>query len=336
MDMSKNRLTVLTRRNILRAVLVLAVLAVLVLGIILAVNLYERYNNGYDGEIQQNVGGEKIIEYNGQTYVFNKNVETFLLIGLDTFGKAEENDSYNNDKQADLLTLFVLDREKESCYAIHINRDTMAEVSILGVTGQKVGVANEQIALSHTYGNGGIDSCRNVANAVSNLMYGMPIDNYLSLTMDGIVALNDLVGGVTLTAIGDFAGVDGTIIEGEVLTLHGEHALNYVRNRSDGTNETRMARQRQYMDALYAQIMDYIEDNGEFSSDIVTTLGEYVVTNCDVSGIDDLFSKMSSYEFGGIKTIGGESVLGEKYMEFICDENALKELLIELCYLPKK
>ena len=334
--MSKNRVTVLTRRNILRAVLVLAVLVVLVLGIIFAANLYERYNNGYDGEIQQNVGGEKIIEYNGQTYVFNKNVETFLLIGLDTFGKAEENDSYNNDKQADLLTLFVLDREKESCYAIHINRDTMAEVSILGVTGQKVGVANEQIALSHTYGNGGIDSCRNVANAVSNLMYGMPIDNYLSLTMDGIVALNDLVGGVTLTAIGDFAGVDGTIIEGEVLTLYGEHALNYVRNRSDGTNETRMARQRQYMDALYAQIMDYIEDNDEFSSDIATTLGEYVVTNCDVSGIDDLFSKMSSYEFGGIKTIGGESVLGEKYMEFICDENALKELLIELCYLPKK
>ena len=334
--MSKNRVTVLTRRNILRAVLVFTVFAVLVLGIILAVNLYERYNNGYDGEIQQNVGGEKIIEYNGQTYVFNKNVETFLLIGLDTFGKAEENDSYNNDKQADLLTLFVLDRGNETCHAIHINRDTMAQVPILGVTGQKVGVANEQIALSHTYGNGGIDSCRNVANAVSNLMYGMPIDNYLSLTMDGIVALNDLVGGVTLTAIGDFAGVDGTIIEGEVLTLHGEHALNYVRNRSDGTNETRMARQRQYMDALYAQIMDYIEDNSEFSSDIATTLGEYVFTNCDVSGIGELFSKMSSYEFGGIKTIGGESVLGEKYMEFICDENALKELLIELCYLPKK
>ena len=334
--MSKNRVTVLTRRNILRAVLVFTVFAVLVLGIILAVNLYERYNNGYDGEIQQNVGGKKIIEYNGQTYVFNKNVETFLLIGLDTFGKAEENDSYNNDKQADLLTLFVLDRGNETCHAIHINRDTMAQVPILGVTGQKVGVANEQIALSHTYGNGGIDSCRNVANAVSNLMYGMPIDNYLSLTMDGIVALNDLVGGVTLTAIGDFAGVDGTIIEGEVLTLHGEHALNYVRNRSDGTNETRMARQRQYMDALYAQIMDYIEDNSEFSSDIATTLGEYVVTNCDVSGIGELFSKMSSYEFGGIKTIGGESVLGERYMEFICDENALKELLIELCYLPKK
>ena len=334
--MSKNRVTVLTRRNILRAVLVFTVFAVLVLGIILAVNLYERYNNGYDGEIQQNVGGEKIIEYNGQTYVFNKNVETFLLIGLDTFGKAEENDSYNNDKQADLLTLFVLDREKETCHAIHINRDTMAQVPILGVTGQKVGVANEQIALSHTYGNGGIDSCRNVANAVSNLMYGMPIDNYISLTMDGIVALNDLVGGVTLTAIGDFSDVDGTIIEGEVLTLLGDHALNYVRNRSDGTNETRMARQRQYMDALYAQIRDYIEDNGELSSDMATTLGEYAVTSCDVSDIDDLFAKMSSYEFGGIKTIDGESVLGEKYMEFICDEDALKELLIELCYLPKK
>ncbi len=334
--MSGNGVTVLTRRNILRAVLVFVVLAVLVSGIIFGVSLYERYNDGFDGKIQQNVGGEKTIEYDGQTYVLNKNVETFLLIGLDTFGRAEENDSYNNDKQADLIMLFVLDRESETCYAIHVNRDTMAEVSILGVTGQKVGVVNEQIALSHTYGNGGIDSCRNVASAVSDLMYGIPIDNYISLTMDGIVALNDLVGGVTLTAIGDFSEIDGTIIEGEELTLLGEHALNYVRNRRDGTNETRMARQRQYMDALYSQIIRYIEDKGESSSGIVATLGEYAVTNCDVSGISDLFEKLSSYEFGGIKTIGGESVLGERYMEFICDENALKELLIELCYLPKE
>lgn len=334
--MDNNGATVFTRKNVIRAIVVLLIFSIVVLGLAAAANLYERYYGNFDGDIQGDVGGNKTVEYNGKTYVFKSNIETFLLVGLDAFGKAEENDSYNNDRQADLLMLFILDRENKTCYAVHINRDTMTDVTILGVTGQKVGTTVQQIALSHTYGNGGVDSCRNVAVAVSNLMCGVPIDNYLSLTMDGIMRLNDLVGGVTLTAVGDFTGVDDTIVEGEEITLLGEHALNYVRSRHDGPNEKRMERQRQYMQALYLKSMDYVSGNADVSADVIASLNEYAVTNCNAAAVSDMLEKMTEYEFVEIKTIRGESVLGEQYMEFNCDENALKALVVELCCEPKK
>ena len=334
--MENNGVTILTKKNVLRAVVVLVIFSIIVIGLIIAANLYERYHGEFNGNAQEDVGGQKTVEYNGQTYVFKDNVETFLLVGLDSLGKAEENDSYNNDKQADLLMLFILDKEKKSCYAIQINRDTMTEVSILGVTGQKIGTTVQQIALAHTYGNGGIDSCHNVAAAVSNMMFGLPVDNYLSLTMDGIIVLNDLVGGVTLTPIGDFTGIDDTIVEGQEVTLLGEHVLNYVRSRHDGTNETRMERQRQYMNALYLQGLEYVASDTDVSAEIIAELNEYAVTNCGVSEVADMIEKFSEYELVEIKTIQGEAVIGEKYMEFNCDENALKALVVELCCVPQK
>ena len=201
----------------------------------------------------------------------------------------------------------------------------MTEVPVLGVTGQKVGTTVQQIALSHTYGNGGIDSCRNVAGAVSQLMHGLQINDYISLTMDGIVMLNDLVGGVEVSVMGDFTEVDDTLIEGELTTLLGEHALTYVRTRHDGTNETRMARQRQYMNALYHKSMEYINNDEDVSADVIATLNEYAVTNCGVAEISDVLDMLSEYEFLGIRTIDGRSVIGDKYMEFNCDEEALSK-----------
>ena len=321
-------------------IIIAAIALSLIISIVfIMVYFYEKGHDEFQGDGIDNVGSEKTIEYNGQTYVYNDHIETFLVVGLDAFGKAVENDSYNNDRQADFLVLLLLDREKNTCQAIHINRDTLTDVPILGITGQQVGTVNQQISLSHTYGNGGIDSCHNVAVTVSRMMYDLPVDNYLSLTMDGIKVLNDLVGGVTVTVLDDFSGVDDTLVKGEKVTLFGDHALNYVRSRSelaDDTNERRMVRQRQYMEALYAKGKECAGNDSTFVVDAVSELNEYIVSNCSVSQVDELFERISSYKFLGIKTIEGESIMGDEYMEFHCDEEALKKMVVELFYKPQK
>lgn len=318
-------------------VMLVAVIFLLIAGLLFGgAYWYDTTHDEYHGDVQDDIGGYKTFEYNGQTYILNQNVETFLLIGLDSFGTAEQTDSYNNDKQADLLVLFVFDRENEKCQAIQINRDTMTEVQILGVTGQKIGAVNQQIALSHTYGDGGIDSCRNVAVAVSKMMHGLPIDNYASITMDGIKIINDMVGGVTLTVNGDFSGFDDELVDGAEITLLGDHALNYVRYRRDGTNETRMARQRQYMDALCQQSREVADSDDGFISEAVSTLASYTVTNCDVSDVSDFFDKIMTYEFSGVESVAGHAELGEQYVEFKYDPEALKALLTESCFVPQK
>ena len=57
--------------------------------------------------------GDTTVIYDDKEYTLKNNVETFLVIGLDKFDGEASADSYNNDKQADFLMLFVFDNEKK-------------------------------------------------------------------------------------------------------------------------------------------------------------------------------------------------------------------------------
>ena len=217
----------LKKNKILRYLsLVLAVLFLISAGL-LALDIWEKRNSLFP-EKQMNAA-EAVIEYNGGDYRRKDNIETWLIMGLDKYEGTGIEGSYNNDKQADFMLLLVFDNANKTCEALHINRDTMAEMNILGVAGDVVNTITKQIALSHTYGNGKEVSCRNAANAVSKLLLGAPIDHYVSVTMDAVPAVTDYVGGVEVEVLHDFTGIDDSLIKGEKVTLRGQQALTYVR-----------------------------------------------------------------------------------------------------------
>ena len=147
------------------------------------------------------------INLEGMWYVPNENLEVILLIGVDKYESQTETESYNNNQQADFLMLFLMDEEAETCTAVHLNRDTMTEITVLGVRGENAGTITGQIALAHTYGDGEQKSCRNTVDAVSNMLYGIEIDHYMAVTMDAVPLINDLAGGVTLTVLNDMTSV---------------------------------------------------------------------------------------------------------------------------------
>ena len=290
------------------------------------------------GKFPEQDFGKETIYYNGVTYEKRGNVETFLVLGLDKLAGAPESDSYNNDKQADFLVLLVLDNDQKTCSAIHINRDTMATVNVLGVAGNKIGTVTKQIALAHTYGNGRDVSCRNTADAVSELFHGLKVGHYASLTMDVIPTLNDLVGGVELEILDDFTAIDPTMVKGQTLRLTGEQALTYVRERrglEDSSNSTRMRRQQQYVRALYDTVRARIDEGDEeLRLSLSLTVADYLVSDRSVTQLQTLAEKCRGYTFTGIRDIAGESRPGEKFMEFYPDPDALNALLLELFYQP--
>lgn len=279
---------------------------------------------------------ETIIEYEGKKYEPNKDVEAFLVLGLDKFEGVTDTTSYNNDKQADFLMLLVFNHQNKTTTAIHINRDTMAKVNILAIDGiEVIDTATKQIALAHTQGNGKEISCRNTADSVSELLYGVPVKHYMSLTMDSVAVFNNLVGGVELTVLEDFSGIDDTLIKGEKVLLKGEHALNYVRTRyglEDSTNSTRMQRQQQYIDALLQKTKKCIEDDDDFIVDASVKMSDYMVSDRSVTQLRELAKNFDEYKFEGIKTIEGESKKGEEFMEFYPDNDSIKKIVVELFY----
>lgn len=272
-----------------------------------------------------------------QKYELNPNIQTMLVMGLDKFEGELDNSAYYNDQQADFLLLLVMDDAKQTYSALHINRDTMAEMDVLGVAGGKVGTVTQQIALSHTYGNGEEVSCRNTAEAVSKFLLNSKVNHYISVTMDAVPLYNDLVGGVTVEVLDDFTGIDDTLKKGQTVTLKGEQALRYVRTRygmEDSTNNTRMLRQQQYLKNLLEKTKENMAVNSEFVVEASVKMADYFVADRTVNQLQTLFNKLNTYSFEGIKTIEGDLMKGERFMEFYPDADSLKEVVAQLFYKP--
>lgn len=282
------------------------------------------------------VDDREITYYNGTAYARREDLETVLLLGVDKF-EGETPEGYVNNQQTDFLLLLVMDKENETCTPIQLNRDTMTQIQILGVTGEPAGTFTGQLALAHTYGSGEEDSCENTVLAVENLLYGVGIDHYVSLTMDGVALLNDLVGGVTVEVLDDFSGIDDSLVQGETVTLQGQQALTYVRSRGgleDSSNLHRMERQRQYLSALQQQLKAAVQQEDGFTLDALLQLNEYMVSDCTVNQLSDLGDSLATYQVSDILTTPGDAQEGEEFMEFTVDEAALQQLVMDVFYEP--
>lgn len=331
------------KRRILRAAgILLLIIAVIVLAFV-GLKVWENKNfNGNDGaENSSTVPTPQIVQdtitYDGKEYVKNSGLETVLVMGLDKFEGEHASDSYNNNLQSDFLMLFVIDHNNKCYSSLHINRDTMADIDILGLTNEKVGSVNSQLALAHTYGDGGVSSCKNVVNAVSKVLGDIEIEHYISVTMDAVPLINDKLGGIEVTVLDDFTGIDDTLIKGETVTLMGEHSLTYVRTRygmEDSTNNTRMVRQRQYLEALFEKTKTSVSDDNRIIVDILEALDSMMVSDYDIVEMTDMASSLAEYEYVSIHSLEGENVMGEKYMEFYPYEDSVKKAVVDLFYYP--
>lgn len=330
---SKSKKAKRNKKIVRNTVLGLAVI-MLVVSALLFMQAWEK-NRGLYSDVDDNTSE---VIYNGKEYELKDNIETFMILGLDKFENFEVVESYNNDKQADFIMLFVFDHNYKTCTAVQINRDTMADVSVLGVAGNRIDTVTQQIALSHTYGNGRDVSCRNTADSVSKLLMDMKVNHYVSVTMDAVKIINDYVGGVEVKVLNDFTDIDDSFVKGKKITLKGDQALKYVRARQgldDSSNVARMKRQRQYIEALYEKFLMLYEKDKDVSLATLKEISGYMVSDRSITQMQELADKFIEYEFDGIRVIEGDNLKGEKYMEFYPYESSVKEIVFDLFYSEK-
>lgn len=262
-------------------------------------------------------------------------IQTILIMGLDKFEFDPQEFGYLNDQQSDFLMVMVLEEDTGTCRILHLNRDTMTEIRRLGVGGGDAGRFIGQLALAHTYGSGGSDSCLNSCKAVSSLLGGVHIDHYIALTMDAVAILNDQVGGVAVEIMDDFTHIDPAMVQGETVTLQGEQALCYVRARGsleDSSNLHRMERQRQYLNALYQQMITAKKEEDDFLHDSLLKLSNCFQSDLTVNQLDELGETMLDMKLEPFLTIDGQAVKGEEFMEFYPDETSLRQVILDLFY----
>jgi LCP family protein required for cell wall assembly len=259
-----------------------------------------------------------------------------LIIGTDQSTDDESlRPPTRNGGQADFLLLVVLDRRAHTIQTLAIDRDTIAEIPVLGVLGDAMGTRQTQICLAYGFGDGAEQSCELQVQAVSALLGGIPISDYLAMRLDGVAALNDAVGGVPVTLQDDFSALDAKMIPGRTLKLNGRQAEYFVQQRlSIGaeTNESRMARQETYLRAFYAALKQNMSETGERALQSVLNEAEpYLTTNMSHGRMINLLWACRDDTLLDPLHIEGEHVLGEDgFTEFRADERALKRMILAL------
>ena len=325
-------------KNSRKKIIAIAVCVALVVAIvaILAAYLLKNVGTGksdISSSTQSEMAGDAdTVYYQGKTYRYNSDLMNVLFLGIDTSEEVTLQDMPGLAGQSDCILILSADKNEQTIRLLQVSRDTMTDIDLFDVSGDYLISIETQVATQYAYGNGEKSSCWAAKKTISELLYGLQIDGYLSMNLEGISKINDAVGGVTLTLEQDATEIDSSFQKGKTVTLTGEQAEAFVRYRDiniSGSNQDRMARQMQYLPALLQAAKEYV-GSGDYYQTFYHIVEPYTVT--DLSA--DQMNQLALYDFleNEVETVPGTLQAGTEHDEFYVDEDALYELILDMFY----
>lgn len=290
------------------------------------------------GDLAVRYANNRIVEYKGQKYAYNTALTNILLLGTDNKADKVALFGSRSGGQADFLLLLSLDYHNKTVSRIQIDRDSMTQLTVLGVLGNVTGTRMAQICLAHGFGDGAHESCRLTVQAVKNLLGDIDIDRYASFNLGSISILNDWLGGVEVQILDDFSQLDPTMIMGTTVKLSGNQAEYFVRSRMNvgrGSNAERMVRQRQYLAGASSILESRIKEDSNALDDLYDLFSDRLITNMSRGRLINETNRSFSYEMGDVLTLKGDYSMGSNgFLEFHTDQDALTQLVLQVFYLP--
>ena len=347
----ENRLKNKTKKNKLRVVLlIIVVLLIALVAAFLFMLKNSRDNIHPNGEITIETGnigvdddtapvvynsGKQIV-YKGETYNYNESVVSVAFLGVDRENLGTDSGIIGTGGQADTIAVALYDTDTGKINFAVIPRDTMVDVNNYDTSGSYLDIKKEQICMAYAYGDGKKTSCENTLRSISRLLMGIPVDYYVAMDLNGIPALNDAIGGVTLTCI----ETEGRFTQGETVTLLGEDADAYVRDRDMSkldSDTPRRARQKQYAEHFIEKATSQIKKNFSLVTKLYNLAMKYVVTDLSLDKVTYIASTAvkNNVAVEDFKTVPGDYTAGEKFAEYNVDETALFEMILELFYIKQ-
>ena len=257
------------------------------------------------------------LHFDGKDYQLKENMEVILIMGIDDREDIGDSQFAIHNSQADVLYVYAVDHKNKTFQAIQINRETMTGIQTYNNDGTKDAIAEAQICLAHSFGKTEQGRCLNTVDAVSGLLFNIPVDHYISLNMAAISILNE--------------------------QLQGKQAELFVRSRmslENDTNEFRMERQQIFMNAWMDQANQRMDSDSGFALGLVLSLSDYMTSDLSANALSDLANQLKEYKnVGTVKTVGETLLENEAkisaFREFYVDSDDLERKVIELFYEEK-
>lgn len=281
------------------------------------------------------------IDKNGIAYKYRDDVISILLMGIDYMSNEKYWDSktVSNGGNADVMALVILNTKTFDFSILYIPRDTMADVIAMDAEGNYIDTVRTNISEAHSYGDGKELSCQLTADAVSQLLYGVPVNRYIALDYNALYTLNTIIGGLTITFTEDYTNISSAYTKGSTVTMSNWQMRRFItyRNSYDvGGAYDRGVRNMTVLKALFEQCKDEIAADPTVALDFMSQLSSYLTTDLELSEITFLATNIGKMSFNSdtIIKLPGESVMGEEYAEFYPDEQWLHDFVADTFCVP--
>ena len=282
-------------------------------------------------------GGYRTITWKDKEYQYNSLITTILYAGLDSTDPLKASETYSNKARADSISVVILDKKKKKMSILALNRDTMTEIRRYTRTGEDMGTYVSHLGYAYSYGDGGEVSCEDLKEAVEKLL-GISIDEYAVTNQSSITSINDLVGGVTVTVPNDdLAAMYPELKKGAVVTLDDSNVKDFLQHRdtaADFSNEGRIERQQAYVTAYVDLLKNRLASEPDQLWQEIGQMNDYLQTSITKNkylSLARLLEKVSFTDADYYRPTGKDSA-GELHDEFYVDEDALRQLVIDLFY----
>ena len=289
---------------------------------------------------QYNAGsGYRDILYRGRKYRYNNRITTILYAGVDADEPLKPTREFTSAPRADSISLVALDELNGRMTIIALNRDTMTGIHKYTLDGKDRGVFKDHLGYAYTYGEGGAVSCRNLCEAVSNLLFGVPINEYVISNRASLPGVAEAIGGVTVVVPNDDLADEG-FHQGDTVVIDSDNIEPFVRSRdieTDLSNVGRMERQKAYINGAMDQIRAMLSDRATESWNRLEKAEDSVQTNITRSRYLTLTKAVrnTAYSDQDYYVPEGEQMVGKRHDEFHPDQDALLQKVIDIFYIEK-
>lgn len=320
------------RKFMILAAAVSAIILVIVFVSVKLINSRGLQEETIRGSLSDGALSISALDIDGIKHRYRQDLVNILIMGIDQAVDQNQGITFRDNGQADFLLLLTVNEKEKSVSMLQIDRDTIAEITVLTVLGQDGGSREAQICLAHDFGGTRERSSELTVLAVEKLLFGVPVDRYISVSMTDIGAIAEALGGVPVTITEEMEAIDPGFRAGEEVLLKGGLAERFVRQRygiGDGSNRMRMQRQQVFITSLQDKIAQEISKGQKKTEEMHDLLAPFLFTNLSRGYMINLLYQTRDFKVDPIITVGGVHIVGVTgFTEFHPDREELQEYVV--------
>lgn len=280
---------------------------------------------------RQDRKAEEKIQIGKKEYTLRDGISSYLLLGVDREGNLHEEKAPGEGGQSDAIYLLICDEKADRVKILGIPRDTMTEISIYLLDGSYNGTSVDHLTLQYAFGDGREKSCELTEQAVSAMLYGIPIRGYLAVNLGAVPRLADIAGGIEVVVPDDTASSEvSEFVKGAVVTLDSSNMKKFLRYRDTEASLsawTRMERHKAFFRGLVAKLRQLTAEDPARLLSLYRECEPEFITDIDPQEWVRLASMKLDEQ---VEILPGENVEGGQFDEYHIDDEALRSMVIRL------